>query len=278
LSVSNDRHLIISQDGPKKNGDIEKIELCMQVLSQLEWKAEVEIFQYQKNQGIEQSVRNAVDYAMEKFGKAIVLEDDNIPSESFIPFMERALENFAKDHSIGHISGYSAVPKDITSRYVNELSKSIYPFSWGWASWDRAWNKYDSDLKYWQSDEADISFDDLGFNQIERFIWKKNFSLAERKILDSWAIRWTSTLWKNRMFSINSRFNLIEYAGNYNGSHSMLPKFYNEQSLSNHKFTFLHNPVIDHQSEKWISKRLHRCNYGGAIIRLFSDYVKVKIS
>jgi hypothetical protein len=276
--IDNSSHLpiIVSQDGPKFDSDVEKIRKCIQITEKLVLKREIEIFKNNENQGIQKSVTNIVTYAVQKYGRAIILEDDCIPSNSLIPFLENALSYFENDLSIGHISGYNAIPQNKFRSQVKEIRKSIYPFSWGWATWQRAWENYDSSLEFWSTIEGEIKLDEMGFNRLEKFIWRSNFKLATEGVIDSWATRWVSSLWRNNLYSISSNYNLIRYEGKFNGTHSFLPQFYRELKVKEHTFTFDEYPEIDMFREKWVSKKQHRCTITGSAVRVVGDYIKRK--
>lgn len=269
--------IIVSQDGPRTDSDVKKIKQCIEVLETMKMESEIEIVEYKENQGIEKSVTNIVSYAVQKYDRAIILEDDCIPSNSLIPYLENALNHFENDLSIGHISGYNAIPINKFNGPVKEIRKSIYPFSWGWATWRRSWENYDSLLEFWNTKEGEAKFDEMGFNILEKFIWKRNFQLANEGVIDSWATRWVSSLWKNNQFSIASNYNLIRYEGKRNGTHSLLPQFYRELAVKEHNFTFDEYPDIDMLCEKWVSKKQHRCTITGSAVRVVSDYIKRKI-
>jgi hypothetical protein len=269
--------IIVSQDGPKFESDVEKIKKCIEILEKLKLKSEIQLVVNENNQGIEKSVTKIVNHAMQKYGRAIILEDDCMPSNSLIPYLENALNYFENDLSIGHISGYNAIPMQKFRSQVKEIRKSIYPFSWGWATWERAWEHYSSSLEFWSTTEGEAKLEEMGFNIFEKFIWKRNFKLASEGVIDSWATRWVSSLWKNNLLSISSNYNLIRYEGKLNGTHSLLPQFYRDLQVKEHNFTFDEYPEIDMFCEKWVSKKQHRCTITGCGVRVVSDFIKRKI-
>lgn len=101
---------------------------------------------------------------------------------NFFPFCENLLEKYKDDERIMQISGTNRLGliKESTSYFFTN-----YPSEWGWATWKRAWDKYDYSIKQWGTKEAkDIVADMYGkysiflakifddtFNNVDSITW-----------------------------------------------------------------------------------------------------------
>ena len=88
--------------------------------------------------------------------KCIVLEDDDVPSQSFFRFCKEMLDRYEDDPRVWMIAGFNAEEKteDAQADYFFTTVFSI----WGWASWRRVVDTWDE--KYsWLDDK----------NTVERF-------------------------------------------------------------------------------------------------------------
>ncbi len=139
-----------------------------------------------RNYGLARSIIEGVSELTARYGKVIVVEDDLEVAPSFLRFMNEGLDRYANDDQVMQVSGYQ-FPLDppLTARSLF-LS---FPTSWGWATWQRAWQHFDPQATGYQRLKADAAlrrrFDLDGsypyFDMLER---------QQRGEIDSWAIRW----------------------------------------------------------------------------------------
>lgn len=206
--------LYIAADGPREyvEGEGDKCKLVQEsILQNIDWDCTIETLFREDNLGCGLAVSSAITWFFEHVEQGIILEDDCLPDLSFFSFCEELLEKYRSDDSILHISG---------SDYANDLTKkeSYYftrlPFIWGWATWRRAWDKYDFDTKYLSiSDKREILgavFDD---EEIVEF-WVdalKEFHLKPRSY--TWDYQWFMSIWKNGGFVIQPQTNLVRNIG-----------------------------------------------------------------
>ena len=80
----------------------------------------------------------------------IILEDDDVPSQSFFPYCKELLEKYKDDSRINMICGMNNVgsSKKIKDSYFFTKKGSI----WGWASWRRVLDTWDGAYT-WLDDE-----------------------------------------------------------------------------------------------------------------------------
>ncbi len=137
--------LYLFQDGAREGrpDDIENVQKCRDIVENIDWECEVYRNYQEKNNGCDPSEYMAQKWLFETEEMGIILEDDDIPSQSFFPFCKELLEKYKDDQRINMICG------------MNNLGESEYcPYDylytslgaiWGWATWKRVvdeWTDY----------------------------------------------------------------------------------------------------------------------------------------
>lgn len=102
-----------------------------------------------KNKGLDPSIISGVTEVMNKYGKAIVVEDDIVTTPNFLEFMNQALNTYENNMQVMSISGFGLKVIKPTGYYAD-----VYLFgrstSWGWATWKDRWDSVDWEIKDWE--------------------------------------------------------------------------------------------------------------------------------
>ena len=216
--------LFIFADGPKTNATDEQKEKISQVreyIHQISDFKSVTISEKVKNFGLANSVITGATEIINKFGKVIVVEDDLVTSKYFLKFMNEALDFFENDERIFSVSGYnySASVMPIPSSYKKDIYLSFRHGSTGWGTWKNRWIKVDwevSDFKEFLNNQNLQKAFNRGGTDLSGMLK----SQMEGKI-DSWAIRFDYSLFKNNRFNIRPVRSLVKHIGSDNsGTHS----------------------------------------------------------
>src|SRR5688572_8997809 len=140
--------LYIAADGPRKNkpGEAEKCAEVRSIVMDIDWECEVKTLFRDENLGCGKGVSSAITWFFENEPEGIILEDDVVPNQSFFSYCSELLERYRHDTRIMEISGNSLRSEKFCQ------GEHSYAFSdhngiWGWASWRRAWNLYDYEMK-----------------------------------------------------------------------------------------------------------------------------------
>lgn len=190
-----------------------KVKECRDfVLENISWECEVKLRFLDKHLGCKHSLSSAIRWFFENEEQGIILEDDDVPNESFWRFCDELLELYKDDKKISMISGWSAM--DFFPKGTKDSIKTSYFFSkynhiWGFASWRRAWERYELDNKSWESDFEKFSFD----SKDERDYWHKVFKSYYAGEIDTWDYPMSFCNWKYDMLSIYPTQNLIVNIG-----------------------------------------------------------------
>lgn len=129
--------IYLYQDGPRegRQDDLEGIVKCRKIAENIDWNCDIHTFYQDKNVGCDPSefIAQKWMFATEEMG--IVLEDDDVPSQSFFQFCYELLHKYKDDERVHIICGMNTLgeSKDCPYDYFFTQSGSI----WGWASWKR---------------------------------------------------------------------------------------------------------------------------------------------
>lgn len=147
--------------------------------------------------------------------RAIILEDDTMPSDSFFSYCRTLLERYADDERIMSITGYNR--RTTWKENEAEYHFSHYPCSWGWATWNRAWKLYDPHMEQWGSEFIKERVKDcLGHNAVEfqtRQRWYDQLSAKSSDEIDSWDSQWAFAHHIHSGMSIFPSKNLVTNIG-----------------------------------------------------------------
>ena len=105
------KKLLLWQDGPRANkpSDIEGIMRCRKIAENIDWDCEVHKVYNDKNYGCDPSTFYADKWAFSIVEKCIILEDDQMPSQSFFIYCKELLDKYENDNRISHICGYNTL-------------------------------------------------------------------------------------------------------------------------------------------------------------------------
>ncbi|WAC11921.1 sugar transferase [Dyadobacter pollutisoli] len=212
-SLADQSQLFIYADGPKRGTDtagLQKIEGVRNVIAERQWCKHVTIIKANSNKGLANSIIDGVTEKINEYGKVIVLEDDLVTSKGFIKFMNDALDKYQSDEKVMQVSGHQ-FPLNIPPNH----SSFFLPLttSWGWATWKRAWDHFDSDAKGYEILKKNRSLAQrFDLNSVYPYS-KMLVSQMEGKDIDSWAIRWYWAVFKENGISLFPDKSLVQNIG-----------------------------------------------------------------
>lgn len=212
------RILLLWQDGPRegRSDDMEGIKKCRKIAESVDWDCEVHTNYHLKNMGCDPSTHYAHKWAFSIVDKCIVLEDDQVPDQSFYPYCTELLNRYENDERISHICGYNFLgsadwcPNDYLFSYTG---------SGAWASWRRVAEKWDSEYSF-LDDEYTMS--NLRFHYGKRANYWLGYAKRHR---ESGIAHWESILGMGihmqSQYAIIPKVNLVQNCGiSKNATHS----------------------------------------------------------
>jgi len=216
--LANESELFIFSDGPRNRDEEIKVNNLRSYLKSIDGFKKINIIEAKENKGLANSVIDGVTNIIDKYGKIIVLEDDLVTSKYFLNYMNEALTIFEERNDIWSISGYGPnikLPED----YINDIYITKRGSSWGWATWKDRWSLVD-----WQVRDYDIfKKDKKAINEFNS-TGKDLAPMLEDQMhgrIDSWAIRWVYSQFRNAKYTVYPVKSLVRNIGNdLSGTHT----------------------------------------------------------
>jgi len=206
--------ILVVADGPRPGKPGEK-ELCDQtrqsVLDALDWNPRVLTNFSQKNLGCRERIASGLSWVFEQVPEAIILEDDCVPDISFFRFASELLVHYRDNLQIGVISGdnFQPQPMQLDASYYF----SLFNHCWGWASWRRAWQKYDDKMTLWPRLRNKGWLEKKFPKREHSLYWAQIFDAVHARRIDTWDYPWLFSLWSAGMLTALPRCNLVTNIG-----------------------------------------------------------------
>jgi len=249
--------ILLAVDGPRKNrsSDADLVGQTQDLVSEITWDAEIRTRFRDSNLGLRRAVVDAVTWANSEYGRVIVLEDDVRAGPQLLEFLDHNLNTHQKNTRIAHINGYNLVPKEHLTYPDHASRQSIYPESYAWATWDRAWQKYDDDMT-WAKNASLGDIKKICGSTAGALRWKQNFNLASSGRINSWAFRWLASMWEQDWLMVSPNRNLARYEGWQDGTHTLRNARNNELAIDKIEIAKIGqdevNPKADSLSDSWL--------------------------
>lgn len=210
-----DSQLFIFSDGPKNESGEAKVNAVRTYIDSISahrWFRSVTITKSPENKGLANSIIDGVSSIINQFGRAIIIEDDNIVSPDYLDYMNRALDYYEFDPDIWAISGFSR-KMEFPDGYHHDVFAMQRVSSYTWACWSDRWNRIDWSMK---GVYPKFLFD---------YKTRKHFAEcgAERPLMldaqmtgkiNSWAIRFEYWMMQNNMYTIMPVISRADCTGN----------------------------------------------------------------
>jgi hypothetical protein len=213
--------LLVIADAPRQNrpDDEKDCAATRKIIERVDWDCEVLTNYAETNLGIKLRISSGLNWVFNLVEEAIILEDDCLPEFSFFPFCEELLKKYQNDDRIMTISGNNFQFGRKRTEYSYYFSR--YTLIWGWATWRRAWQKYDVEMKHWDSVRNDNWLHDILDDYRTVKYWSSLFQGCYEGSINSWALPWTFTSWIQNSLSILPNVNLVSNIGfSPNASHT----------------------------------------------------------
>jgi len=249
--------LYVATDGPRKSNNDDAVK-CLAVHELItSWQknypgTKVKTLYQDNNLGCGVGVSTAINWFFTQEEMGIIVEDDCLPNQSFFNFCETLLYKYKDEERIMHIGGSNFVEPEMK---VNKESYyfSIYPHIWGWASWRRAWSKYDFTME---------RFEELmELREFKEYYNEEIFINTKNKSLDTWDSQWVYTVLLNKGLSILPYLSMITnlgYAEN-SGSHlSKTPKWYSSKVYELHEIKGPEVIAQNNELDKYVYNKVYK--------------------
>ena len=210
------RKLFITADGPRKDvkDDVRKCAESRSIVDEIDWDCELYKNFSDVNKGSFLSTSEGITWVFNNVDRAIILEDDCIPNNSFFLFCNELLDFYENDTRIAMISG-----NNFQEQKSHKLNKYSYYFSrythiWGWATWKRTWDKVDFSMKNWpefnKSDNLRSIFNDTDAIKYWSNIFQKMYT---KEMGMHWDYLLSLSTYMNNTLTVLPEVNLVTNIG-----------------------------------------------------------------
>lgn len=213
--------LFIFSDGAKNEAGAAKVAEVRSAVAAVKDAGDfksVSVTESPVNKGLAASVIAGVTQVINKYGKAIVVEDDCKVSPLFLSYMNKALEYYENNKKIGSIAGYTPMIK-LPCDYDKDIFAAYRSCSWTWATWKDRWEGVDWELKnmsdFYKSPKL---IKKLNANGSDRFMRLYRQTKGNGS---SWSVRFGAHLVKNDLLTVYPRYSYNSNIGcDESGVHS----------------------------------------------------------
>ncbi len=218
-----DSRLYIYADGAKTPADEVKVNEVREFINTIDGFRSVKIIESKVNKGLANSIIEGVTELNKNYGQVIVFEDDLISSPHTLTYFNEALNRYREVEKVMHIGAYMYAlgGKNLPESFFYRAATS-----WGWATWQRAWENFEPNIdtlikQFDYQKKQDFSIDGtMNFwKQMQDFKRGKN---------NSWAIRWYASIFLKGGLTLNPSQSLVNNIGHDGtGVHSGINDIYN---------------------------------------------------
>lgn len=193
--LAGESDLVIFSDGAKNKKMVSTVQGVRDYIKSISGFRSVTVVEREHNFGLAASIIDGVSRIVSSHGKVIVVEDDLLTSKYFLQYMNDGLDLYHDDPEVISVHGYVYPVK----RALPETFFICGADCWGWATWKRGWEHFESDSKslLYQLNQQHREY---------AFDWDGqygNINMLQQQIsgkVDSWAIRWhASAFLKNKL-------------------------------------------------------------------------------
>ncbi len=271
-SEAMDSTIYIFVDGARKGkiGENKKVEEVQQYVKTIEGFKEIHYSFSKHNKGLGNSIISGVTEIINRYGRAIVLEDDLVFSSNFLSFMNAGLCTYENEQKVFSVCGYTnkiKKPKD----YNYDAYFCTRSSSWGWATWADRWNSVDWDLNDWESCKKNSkTFNRWGGSDCFQMLKSVKFKNGH-----SWAIRFCYAQFLQNKLSLFPIISKVKNDG-FDGDGTNCKKWsrftYEFDNADNKNLVMPDNLVVNNQLYK------SAMTYHTMAIRLYSRFMYILYS
>jgi hypothetical protein len=215
-------NLIIYSDAARNSAELDRVNAVRVLAHNALGFLSVKVIEREKNYGLAKNIIDGVTVVCNCYGRVIVLEDDMVTSPYFLTYMNEALDRYVNEDRVISIHGYMYPTQQ-------KLPKAFFlrgSDCWGWATWQRGWDLFNSDGQF--------LLDELKRQRLTRlFDFNGAYpytSMLKKQIKgqnDSWAVRWYASAFLADKLTLYPGFSLIHNIGHDNsGSHCSISNLY----------------------------------------------------
>ena len=206
-------------DGARGDAERADVEKVRQLARECPHPAKTVVEQPQ-NLGLARSIISGVTQLCERYGTAIVIEDDLTLSPVFLKYTNDALERYRNDAQVMQVSGH-IFPRRIRS----DSDAVMLPMTttYGWATWKRAWDHFDVTM----SGRTKLAADPALRRRFDLDGAYPYWEMLENQVkgqVDSWGIKWYLSVFMHDGLVVFPTQTLVAHEFDGTGTHLTVPQ------------------------------------------------------
>lgn len=205
--------LYLACDGARTNVDGEQElveETRKEIIAKIDWSCDIHTLFQDKNLGCGMGVYTAISWLFANEEQGIILEEDCVANESFFYYVAELLDRYKDDNRIGMIAGTNIIPH-YSMPYSYCFSK--YAYTWGWATWRRAWQHMRINMDFLKHHQDDV-LNNRGYQGKDVSQWKWQLSMITKGHVSAWDWQWFFSLASQNQLCVMPKVNLVSNIGN----------------------------------------------------------------
>lgn len=277
------KKLLVIADGPRADrpGEAEQCAATRAIIDDVDWDCEVHRNFAETNMTIRVRISSGLAWAFDLVDRAIILEHDCLPSQSFFDYCADLLDRYENDERVMMISGQNHLFG--RAHTAESYYFSRYPHvMWGWATWRRAWANYDLNMTHWPEFRDRKLFDQYFRKMRERYYWESVFQYTVYNgRLDTWDYQWFYSMWANSGLCATPARNLVRNIGldaQATHTHTKYDSIYSSMSAAELDLPLSHPTTVIANSDKdELEARLRFAYHTKGMLGLFFRYLGLKV-
>lgn len=203
--------LVADAPRPDEGADAARCRATRAAVSHVDWPCEVVVDFADEHLGCARRMVSGLDRVFTQVDCAIVLEDDVRPTPSFFTYCDAMLDRYADDERVMHVDGANRVGEWLPE--VRDYHFTRHGNVWGWATWARAWARYDITLGRQRTPAARAAIAHHALDAPHRDLleWMLDSDLAVRA--DAWDYQWTLARYAADGLTVTPARNLVTNVG-----------------------------------------------------------------
>lgn len=143
-----DSDLFVFVDGPRNDAEKTKTDATADYAHNIKGFNSLSVTESSQNKGLGDSIIAGVAQIINRYGTAIIIEDDLIVQPNFLRFINLGLDKYKDEKEVFSICGYTNKIK-LPKGYTHDAYFCTRSSSWGWATWKDRWDSIDWTLEPW---------------------------------------------------------------------------------------------------------------------------------
>ena len=209
----------------------------------IDWNCEVKKNYAEVNMGCGKRIYSGISWVMEQEEEVIILEDDCVPDITFFRYCQEMLKNYRNDDIIMMISGNNPISNYYHSNQDYFFSK--IPFVWGWATWRRAWNLYDFNLKSFPTAKSMPIWRDI-FPLRAYWVYMAEFEALYRHTFNTWGYQLMyATIYHDMLAVVPAQTHVFNIGFDEEATHTKnMPEYMKVQNVRPVDFPIRHSAQV----------------------------------